>query len=172
MNSSWQRCRVHFMRNLHTAVSAKHAPAVTAAVKTIFARTDPEEVAAQWDRVADTLAASFPKVAAMMNDAKTDVLAFTVFPKAHWQKIWSNNPIERPTRRSSAAPMSGDLPQPNGVPAPGDRGGHRSPRPAASHPPLPLRCLDGRTTRRHRRQTRRRSSCQTTPNHQAFNTTH
>ncbi|TGD88408.1 IS256 family transposase [Mycolicibacterium sp. CH28] len=94
-NSSWQRCRVHFMRNLHTAVSAKHAPAVTAAVKTIFAHTDPAEVAQQWDRVADTLAASFPKVAAMMSDAKTDVLAFTAFPKAHWQKIWSNNPIER-----------------------------------------------------------------------------
>ncbi len=93
--SSWQRCRVHFMRNLHGAVSAKHAPAVTAAVKTIFAHTDPEEVAAQWDRVADTLAPSFPKVAAMMAEAKTDVLAFTAFPKAHWQKIWSNNPIER-----------------------------------------------------------------------------
>ena len=94
-NSSWQRCRVHFMRNLHTAVSAKHAPAVTAAVKTIFAHTDPGEVAAQWDRVADTLAGSFPKVATMMSEAKTDVLAFTAFPKAHWQKIWSNNPIER-----------------------------------------------------------------------------
>ena len=94
-NSSWQRCRVHFMRNLHTAVSAKHAPAVTAAVKTIFAHTDPVEVAAQWDRVADTLAGSFPKVAAMMAEAKTDVLAFTAFPRAHWQKIWSNNPIER-----------------------------------------------------------------------------
>ena len=93
--SSWQRCRVHFMRNLHGAVSAKHAPAVTAAVKTIFAHTDPEEVAAQWDRVADTLADGFPKVAAMMGEAKTDVLAFTAFPRVHWQKIWSNNPIER-----------------------------------------------------------------------------
>lgn len=93
--SSWQRCRVHFMRNLHGAVSAKHAPAVTAAVKTIFAHTDPEEVAAQWDRVADTLADGFPKVAALMGEAKTDVLAFTAFPRAHWQKIWSNNPIER-----------------------------------------------------------------------------
>ena len=79
-------------------MSAKHAPAVTAAVKTIFAHTDPEEVAAQWDRVADTLAASFPKVAAMMGEAKTDVLAFTAFLKAHWQKIWSNNPIERLNR--------------------------------------------------------------------------
>ncbi len=93
--SSWQRCRVHFMRNLHGAVSAKHAPAVTAAVKTVFAHTDPAEVAAQWDTVADSLAASFPKVAAMMNEAKADVLAFTAFPRAHWQKIWSNNPIER-----------------------------------------------------------------------------
>jgi transposase-like protein len=92
-NSSWQRCRVHFMRNLHTAVTAKHAPAVTAAVKTIFAHTEPTEVAAQWDRVADTLTASFPKVGAMMGDAKTDVLAFTAFPRAHWQKIWSSNPI-------------------------------------------------------------------------------
>jgi transposase-like protein len=93
--SSWQRCRVHFMRNLHGAVSAKHAPAVTAAVKTVFAHTDPDEVAAQWDTVADSLAGSFPKVAAMMNEAKADVLAFTAFPRAHWQKIWSNNPIER-----------------------------------------------------------------------------
>jgi putative transposase len=93
--SSWQRCRVHFMRNLHGAVSGKHAPAVTAAVKTVFAHTDPAEVAAQWDTVADSLAASFPKVAAMMNEAKADVLAFTAFPRAHWQKIWSNNPIER-----------------------------------------------------------------------------
>lgn len=93
--SSWQRCRVHFMRNLHGAVAAKHAPAVTAAVKTIFAHTDPGEVAAQWDRVADTLADSFPKVAAMMGEAKADVLAFTAFPQGHWQKIWSNNPIER-----------------------------------------------------------------------------
>jgi len=103
--SSWQRCRVHFMRNLHTAVAAKHAPAVTAAVKTIFAHTDPEEVAAQWDRVADTLAASFPKVAAMMSAAKTDVLAFTAFPKAHWQKIWSNNPISvnRPSEDTGRA---------------------------------------------------------------------
>lgn len=93
--SSWQRCRVHFVRNLHGAVSAKHAPAVTAAVKTVFAHTDPDEVGAQWDTVADSLAGSFPKVAAMMNEAKADVVAFTTFARAHWQKIQSNNPIER-----------------------------------------------------------------------------
>ena len=93
VGAAWQRCRVHFMRNLHGAVSSKHAPAVTAAVKTIFAHTDPADVAEQWDQVTDTFAASFPKVTAMMREAKTDVLAFTAFPKGHWQKIWSNNPI-------------------------------------------------------------------------------
>jgi transposase-like protein len=93
--ASWQRCRVHFMRNVGSAVSAKQVPPVMAAVKTIFAHTEPDAVAAQWDKVADTLAESFPKVASMMRDAKVDVLAFRGFPKAHWQKIWSNNPIER-----------------------------------------------------------------------------
>jgi transposase-like protein len=93
--ASWQRCRVHFMRNVGSAVSSKHVPPVMAAVKTIFAHTDPDAVAAQWDQVTDTLHESFPKVASMMRDAKVDVLAFRVFPKAHWQKIWSNNPIER-----------------------------------------------------------------------------
>jgi putative transposase len=93
--ASWQRCRVHFMRNVGSAVSSKHVPPVMAAIKTIFAHTESDAVAGQWDQVADTLAGSFPKVAAMMREAKHDVLAFRVFPKAHWQKIWSNNPIER-----------------------------------------------------------------------------
>jgi putative transposase len=93
--AAWQRCRVHFMRNVGSAVSSKHVPPVMAAIKTIFAHTEPDAVAAQWDQVADTLAGSFPKVAAMMREATHDVLAFRAFPKAHWQKIWSNNPIER-----------------------------------------------------------------------------
>ncbi len=93
--SSWQRCRVHFMRNIRAAVAAKHVPPVMAAVKTIFAHTDPDAVAEQWDQVTDTFSGSFPKVAALMEAAKHDVLAFTAFPKAHWQKVWSNNPIER-----------------------------------------------------------------------------
>ena len=76
-------------------MASKHAPAVTAAVKTIFAHTDPADVAVQWDQVTDTFAASFPKANAMMRGARTDVLAFTAFPRGHWQKIWSNNPIER-----------------------------------------------------------------------------
>lgn len=91
--ASWQRCRVHFMRNVTSAVSSKQVPPVMAAIKTIFAHTEPDAVAAQWDQVAQTLAGSFPKVSAMMDGAKEDVLAFRAFPKSHWQKIWSNNPI-------------------------------------------------------------------------------
>lgn len=83
------------MRNLHGKVASKQIPPVMAAVKTIFAHTEPDDIHAQWDQVADTLESSFPKVAEMMREAKADVLAFTAFPKAHWQKIWSNNPIER-----------------------------------------------------------------------------
>ncbi|GAA4384337.1 IS256 family transposase [Tsukamurella soli] len=94
-DAGWQRCRVHFMRNVAGRVSAKQQPPVLAALKTVFAHTDPVELAAQWDRVADSLASSVPKVAEMMREAKPDVLAFTVFPRGHWQKIWSNNPVER-----------------------------------------------------------------------------
>jgi putative transposase len=86
------------MRNLHGAVSTTNAPVVTAPVKTIIAHTEPAAVAEQWDQVSDPFADSFPKVNTMMREAKTDVLAFTAFPRGHWQRIWSNNPIERPNK--------------------------------------------------------------------------
>jgi putative transposase len=59
------------------------------------AQPDPEAVNAAWDEVRDQLAGSFPKVGPLMDDAKVEVLAFTGFPKAHWRKIWSTNPLER-----------------------------------------------------------------------------
>lgn len=93
--AGWQRCRVHFMRNIGAKVTAKQMPPVMAALKTIFAHTGPDDIRAQWDQVATSLQKSCPKVADMLREAKEDVLAFTVFPPAHWTKIWSNNPIER-----------------------------------------------------------------------------
>ena len=117
------------MHNLHTADRPnKPRGRVTAAVKTIFAHTDPDEVGAQWDRVADTLAASFPKVATMMSEAKTDVLAFTAFPRVHWQKIWSNNPIERLNKEIRRRADVVEISPPSRVPPLGHRRGHRSPR--------------------------------------------
>ena len=65
-----------------------------AVFRTVFAQPDPDAVRDAWDEVAAQLGARFPKVAALMADAKPEVLAFRAFPRAHWQKIWSTNPLE------------------------------------------------------------------------------
>jgi putative transposase len=90
-----QRCRVHFARNLLALVPKTHTDMVAAVFRTIFAQPDTQTVAATWDDVRNQLARSFPKVGPLMDDAKAEVLAFTTFPRAHWSKIWSNNPLER-----------------------------------------------------------------------------
>ena len=64
-------------------------------VAALGAQPDPEAVVDAWDRVADQLTCSFPKVGPLMADTKDEVLAFCALPKAHWQKIWSTNPLER-----------------------------------------------------------------------------
>ena len=90
-----QRCRVHFARNLLAHVPKSHADMVAAVFRTIFAQPDPKAVSTVWDEVRDQLAKSFPKVGPLMDEAKAEVLAFTGFPKPHWRKIWSTNPLER-----------------------------------------------------------------------------
>jgi len=93
--SSWQRCRVHYVRNLMAPVPKASQEMVAAAFRSIFTLTTPDDVTARWDEVAVMLADRFPKAAALMDTAKTDVLAFTAFPREHWRQIWSNNPLER-----------------------------------------------------------------------------
>ena len=93
--ASWQRCRVHYIRNLLATVPKGQSEVVAAAFRSIFALGTVADVLARWDEVADTLEPKHPKAAASMRAAKTDVLAFTAFPRAHWRKIWSNNPLER-----------------------------------------------------------------------------
>src|SRR5919112_39699 len=90
-----QRCRVHFARNLLALVPKTHTDMVAAVFRTIFAQPDATTVAATWAQVRDQLAKSFPKIGPLMDEAKTEVLAFTAFPRAHWAKIWSTNPLER-----------------------------------------------------------------------------
>ena len=90
-----QRCRVHFIRNLLAAVPRSHQHMAAALFRTIFAQPDTDAVTEAWDQVRDQLAASFPKAGPLMDSARTEVLAFAGFPKAHWQKIWSTNPLER-----------------------------------------------------------------------------
>jgi len=93
--SAWQRCRVHFLRNVLTRVPRGNAEMVAAAIRTIFAQPDAEHVHSQLDMVAPMLGRQFPAVEAMLRDAQGDLLAFTDFPVAHWKKIWSTNPLER-----------------------------------------------------------------------------
>jgi putative transposase len=96
--SSWQRCRVHFMRNALARVSKGHAEMVAATIRTIFAQPGQQQVRAQVDTVADMLAGQFPAVADLLREAKADLTAFADFPQAHWRKIWSTNPLERVNR--------------------------------------------------------------------------
>jgi putative transposase len=96
--AAWQRCRVHFMRNLLARVPRRQSGMVAAMVRTIFAQPSPEQVRAQLDAVGLQLADAFPGAAELLLDAKADLTAFAGFPQAHWTKIWSNNPIERLNR--------------------------------------------------------------------------
>jgi len=81
--ASWQRCRVHFMRNALARVSKGHAEMVAATIRTIFAQPGQAEVRAQVDKVADMLTEQFPTVAELLQDAKGDLTAFSDFPRAH-----------------------------------------------------------------------------------------
>jgi transposase-like protein len=93
--ASWQRCRTHFLRNLLTRVPKSAAPFVATLVRSVFAQPDAAAVHAQFDRVLEQLPERFPTAAEMLADAGPDILAFTLFPVAHWKQIWSNNPQER-----------------------------------------------------------------------------
>ena len=91
----WQRCRVHFARNLLQCVPKAHQGMVTAALRSVFAQENATEILSRWDDLAASLAERFPKAAELMNQAREDVLAFRHFPAPHWRKIWSTNLLER-----------------------------------------------------------------------------
>jgi len=93
--TSWQRCRVHFMRNLLARVPKGHAEMVAATVRTIFAQPDPEATRTQLRLVADSFADRYPAVTDLLIEAEADVTAYAGFPYPHWKKVWSTNPLER-----------------------------------------------------------------------------
>lgn len=96
--SSWQRCRVHFVRNLQSHVPKLAQAMVGTLVRSIFAQPSAEEVRAQLERVIDQLETRFPKAAEILAEAAPDITAFCAFPHEHWRQIWSNNPQERLNR--------------------------------------------------------------------------
>lgn len=95
LGAAWQRCRVHFLRNVLARIPKGSGQMVLAAIRTIWAQPDAAAVRAQLDEVAAKLEPRFPAVAAMLLEAKTDLTAFAAFPVSHWPKIWSTNPLER-----------------------------------------------------------------------------
>src|SRR4051794_11271195 len=95
LGAAWQRCRVHFLRNVLAQVPKGSAEMVAAAIRTIFAQPDAAHVREQLGVIAGMLGRQSVKVETMLRDAAEDLLAFTSFPAAHWKKIWSTNPLER-----------------------------------------------------------------------------
>src|SRR5688572_30942151 len=95
LKATWQRCKVHFLRNALAHAGKGQRQMVLAMINTVFAQDSHEAAVDQWRTVADQLRGRFPKLAALMDDAESDVLAFMSFPKAHRTQIHSTNPLER-----------------------------------------------------------------------------
>jgi transposase-like protein len=95
MNATWQRCRVHFMRNVMAHAGKSGRRVVSAFIATAFAQDDAASAKVQWRGVADQLRPKLPKLAGFLDEAETDVLAYMGFPSAHRAKLHSTNPLER-----------------------------------------------------------------------------
>lgn len=93
--ATWQRCRVHFMRNALAHAGKSGRRVVSAFIATAFAQNDAKAASVQWRRVADQLRSTVPKLATLMDQAETDVLAYMSFPVTHRVKLHSTNPLER-----------------------------------------------------------------------------
>jgi len=95
MSATWQRCRVHFMRNVMAHAGKSGRRVVSAFIATAFAQDDAASAKVQWRGVADQLRPKLPKLASFLDEAETDVLAYMGFPLAHRAKLHSTNPLER-----------------------------------------------------------------------------
>lgn len=96
--AAWQRCRTHYAANLMSATPKHSWGWVKALLHSVYDQPDADAVHAQFDRVVDALTGKLPAVAAHLEHARPDILAFTAFPKEIWRQIWSNNPQERLNR--------------------------------------------------------------------------
>ena len=95
LSATWQRCRVHFMRNALSYAGKTQKRVVSAWVGTAFAQDDAAAARKQWRDVADQMRPRLPKLAGLLDEAEADVLAYMDFPAQHRAKIHSTNPLER-----------------------------------------------------------------------------
>src|SRR6201997_2558200 len=94
-NASWQRCRVHWMRNALSYVPKTQQSMVSAALRQAFIQSDRAAASQALRHVADQLRAKWPKLSAFIDDSETDVLSYLDFPEQHRSKLHSTNPLER-----------------------------------------------------------------------------
>jgi putative transposase len=104
LNATWQRCRVHFMRNALAHAGKSGRRVVSAFIATAFAQDDAETATAEWRKVADQLRPKLPRLAGFLDEAETDVLAYMTFPPQHRTKLHSTNRSSASTARSSGGP--------------------------------------------------------------------
>ena len=95
LSTTWQRCRVHFMRNVLAHAGKQGRRVISAFIATAFAQDDANAARQQWRHIADQIRPKVPKLAALLDEAETDVLAYMSFPPAHRAKLHSTNPLER-----------------------------------------------------------------------------
>jgi putative transposase len=95
VGASWQRCRMHFMRNALSLVPKAAQQMVGATIRTVFAQPDTQGAREQWRRVSEGFRSRFPRLSFLMDEAEEDVLSYAAYPQEHWQKTLSNNPLER-----------------------------------------------------------------------------
>jgi putative transposase len=93
--ASWQRCRVHFMRNVLAHIAKADKSMVSAALRTIFAQRNREAAGQQLAEVVAAMEPRWPKAAQLLLEAEDDILAYMAFPPEHWTRIYSTNPLER-----------------------------------------------------------------------------
>lgn len=104
LGSTWQRCRVHFMRNVLAHVPRKQNQGVAATIRTAFCQQDQASAREFWRETADRLGSAMPKVSELMDEAKDDVLALMSFPKEHWPQLASTNMLERLNKETCISP--------------------------------------------------------------------
>jgi putative transposase len=95
LKATWQRCKVHFLRNALAHAGKGQRQMVLAMINTVFAQDSSEAASAQWRTVTDQLRVKFPKLATLMEGSESEVLAYMGFPRAHTKQIHSTNPLER-----------------------------------------------------------------------------
>ena len=110
LSATWQRCRVHFMRNVLAHAGKSGRRVVSAFIATAFAQDTADAASAQWRSVADQIRPKVPKLATIMDNAQEDVLAYMTFPKEHRAKLHSTDEIDKSfAQKYGSFPCADDL---------------------------------------------------------------